>query len=588
MEAVPESLGELLADAAFEALVLLDHQTIVWCNRAFEEMIGETRERLLGRSPLELCAPEDHAAVVEAIRSGSNRPYEVTGIRADGERFPAEVRGRTVEAGGKTYRISALRDLSLRAAMEESLRQREARYRHLFDAAADGLLVMDDRAMPREVNARLCEMLGRTREEILGMTPDQAIADLEARPLRLERLLSEPSYVVERELLHADGSRVAVEVNVSAIGPGEVLAVIRDARDRKRSAAKEAALRDRLLQAQSLEAIGRLAGGVAHDFNNLLTVILAAGETLARRHDDEDIEEILDASHRAAQLTARLLTFSGHRAPTSERVDAAEQVEQLAPLLRRLLGDRHELSVVVEGCPPPVGIDPSELTQLVMNLVVNARDVMPDGGRIEVRLAEEEGDLALVVTDEGPGIPPDVRDRLFEPFFTTKGSPRHAGLGLSTVYGIVTGLGGRVRVESDESGARFRLRLPSASEPAPGVRARATARPLRILLVEDDDAVRRVVHQMLLAAGHEVVEASGIEEAHAIMDGERPPEVLLSDIVMPGGSGVDLAERFGSERTLLMTGYPDQALGTRSDLRVLAKPFTTDELQRALAELETS
>jgi len=586
--AIPARVRERLADATFEAIAIVEGTAITWCNRAFEEMFGIDREDVIGMSPLELAAPEDRPRILAAIQSGSPEPYEATGVRRDGTRFVGELRGRQVEVDGRVYRLTAIRDITERRAMEESLRQSEARYRDLFDKAGDGLLVMDHRAMPRQVNDRLCELLGRSREEILAMTPDQAIVNIERKPMQLERLEQIPAYIVERQLRHADGTAIDVEVNVTATSDGEILAIIRDLRERKRAAAQEAALRDRLQQAQSLEALGRLAGGVAHDFNNLLTVIMSASEILSRRGvDAPQLDEIRVAAERATELTGKLLTFSRSGPEHVTRLDVGAQLETLRPLLRRLVGPEHELRMVVTDGPLHLLADASQLTQVVMNLVLNARDAMPEGGPIDV-VARPDGDqLCLVVRDRGPGIPDDARERLFEPFFTTKSAPGNTGLGLSIVYGVVTGLGGEIEVESDAEGSRFVILLPrSSAEAGEGDAAsRPPQRSLHVFVVEDQDAVRRTVVQMLEHAGHRVSDAGGYEAALEWLDRGEAFDVMLSDVVMPDGSGVALADRAGPERTLLMSGYSRSELDARDDLRLLAKPFSMDALLEALAEI---
>ncbi|MCB9593103.1 MAG: PAS domain S-box protein [Sandaracinaceae bacterium] len=583
---LPDAVRALMIDGAFEAIAILEDGVIVWTNEAFCALFGVPREAVVGRSPLEFAAPEDHARIAAAVRSGSTEPYEATGLRADGSRFRGELRGRSVTVADGAYRITSIRDLTERVAMEEDLRRSEARYRELFDAAADGLLVMDLQALPTQTNRRLCDMLGRTREEILAMRPEEAIADLDIKPMRLDRLEHRKSYVVERELFHADGRRVAVEVNLTAIGGGEVLAVIRDVRERREAEAQAAALRDRLQQAQSLAALGRLAGGVAHDFNNLLTVILAAADHLQRSDTGRPhVDGIVTAATRAAELTGHLLTFSQTRPRPAQRIDAAAQVADLVPLMRRLLGDEHPLELTIEATPLLLVADPGQLTQVLMNLVLNAREAMPGGGAIRVVLGADADRLRIEVRDEGVGIDDAVREHLFEPFFTTKQASGNSGLGLSTVYGIVASLGGEITVDSDPSGSCFTVRLslaPSApdDEPPKGEPGRA----LRVLLVEDEPAVRRAVGRMLVACGHSTLEAGGVAEALALIDGGAEFDVLLSDVVMPDGTGVTLAERVGADRTVLMSGYPKSYVSDRQDLKLLAKPFTVVELLQALAE----
>lgn len=587
MDDLPDELRPRIADAAFEAIVVLDEGRVVWCNRAFEQMFRIPRDEVIGRAPFDFTSPEGHDRIREAIRTGATEPYEAEQIRADGTRLWGEVRGRAVTVGGRTYRVTTIRDTTSRRAMEAELRRSAERHRLLFEGAADGLMVMDRAGFPRAVNRRLCEMLGRSREELLAMSPDQAIAELDERPMRLDRLAAEASYVVERKLHHADGSLVDVEVNLTSISADEVLAVIRDIRQRKKAAAEQAALRNRLQQAQSLEAIGRLAGGVAHDFNNLLTVILAAARALSEgQNASREAADIVAAARRAAELTDRLSTFSRHRPHRPVPLDVAAHVVPLAPLLRRLLGEAHVLEIRTPDEALGLYMDPGELTQILMNLVVNARDAMASGGRITVTLGSSDDDrsVTIEVSDEGPGVPPDARDRLFEPFFTTKRDGVHSGLGLSTVYGIVKSYGGDVEVGGDRAGARFTIRLPRTrlGGEVPSASLAPPTRVLRIFVVEDDDAVRRAVAQMLLRAGHAVRESSGFEDAVRLAEAGEVYDVLLTDVVMPDGSGVVLADRLGAPCTLLMSGYPRDQLTGDVPYPLLAKPFTAAELLGAI------
>jgi len=582
--AIPARVRERLADATFEAIAIVEGTAITWCNRAFEEMFGIDREDVIGMSPLELAAPEDRPRILAAIQSGSPEPYEATGVRRDGTRFVGELRGRQVEVDGRVYRLTAIRDITERRAMEESLRQSEARYRDLFDKAGDGLLVMDHRAMPRQVNDRLCELLGRSREEILAMTPDQALVNIERKPMQLDRLEQIPAYIVERQLRHADGTAIDVEVNVTATSDGEILAIIRDLRERKRAAAQEAALRDRLQQAQSLEALGRLAGGVAHDFNNLLTVIMSASEILSRRGvDAPQLDEIRVAAERATELTGKLLTFSRTAPEHVTRLDVGAQLETLRPLLRRLVGPEHELRVEVAG-PLHLLADASQLTQVVMNLVLNARDAMRGAGAIRVTLFRREvlnwrcascgelfnGSFAVIeVRDDGPGIAETNVRRVFDPFFTTKEVGEGTGLGLSVVHGIIHGARGHVVVDSRRgAGTVMRLLLPDAA-PFAEESGDESSRPseedvsaVRVLVAEDELSVATFISEALQSQGYAVKLCQDGSEARAALEAEPGAfDLLVTDLTMPVMSGSALAEYVNHRKlglpVILMSGYSE-------------------------------
>jgi signal transduction histidine kinase len=378
-----------------------------------------------------------------------------------------------------------------------------------------------------------------------------------------------------------------------------------------------------LLQTHKLEAIGRLAGGVAHDFNNLMAVVLGSGGLLARRLPEADplmplVESILQAGERAAKLTAQLLAFGRAQALVSERILLNDVVRDVARIVERILGEnvRLELALAADAGvgAGAVRADRGQLEQVIMNLVVNARDAMPRGGVVTITTAEERvndarslelgairaGDYARVeVADTGTGMSEETLAQIFEPFFTTKEPGRGTGLGLATVYGIVKQLGGAVTVASTEgSGSRFTIHLPrldARSVAPPAYRAEGTqsAQGETVLVVEDQAALRRVVREVLEEFGYFVLEAGDAPSAlRAVTTHEGPIHLLLTDVLLQNASGPDLAERVATLRTetrvLFMSGYADDALlaGVRgSSAAFLAKPFTPDALARKVREV---
>jgi signal transduction histidine kinase/CheY-like chemotaxis protein len=369
---------------------------------------------------------------------------------------------------------------------------------------------------------------------------------------------------------------------------------------------RELRMQAELQQAQKMEAVGRLASGVAHDFNNLLVVITSCSEFLLeglpegdpRRADAEDIRE---AGQRAARLVGQLLAF-GRRSPAQPVVtDLNAVVGGLDKLVRRSIGEDVEVSFALAPAPRRLRIDPGQLEQVILNLVVNARDAMPRGGRLRVETANEDREaggagsprrgVVLRVADSGCGIAPEVLPKIFEPFFTTKERGKGNGLGLSTVFGIVQQAHGTVGVTSEPGrGATFTVWLPATDEvaaprPAPGA-APVDGGGATVLLVEDEDGVRRVTRRILAAHGFRVIDARDAEEARRRFAEERPA-LLLTDVVMPGTSGPELAAQLQREdpqlAVLFMSGYSDRAdvwgAGT-----VLQKPFTDDALLARVGE----
>jgi two-component system, cell cycle sensor histidine kinase and response regulator CckA len=376
---------------------------------------------------------------------------------------------------------------------------------------------------------------------------------------------------------------------------------VRHALLRERSAARRLAeVEGRLQQAQKLESVGRLAGGVAHDFNNLLTVILGSAEALregleaGRPASPEEVEEIRTAAVRAGELTRQLLAFARKQVIQPVPLDLNEVVRGAERMLRRVLGEDVTLAVDLGPGLWRTLCDPGQVEQVILNLAVNARDAMPNGGALTLRTRNEPGGpaqgegISLAVSDQGPGLSPEVKAHLFEPFFTTKPPGAGTGLGLASVYGIVRQSGGDIRVESEPGqGATFTLRFPrhhgpEAARAAPAV-ASAAGGSETILVVEDDRQVRDVTVRALRAAGYRVLVAGGGEEALALAAtaGTRP-KLVITDVVMPGQDGHALAGllrlRHDGLRVLFVSGYTQDVLHRRgvldSGVQFLPKPFT--------------
>ncbi|HLQ67868.1 MAG TPA: PAS domain S-box protein [Candidatus Limnocylindrales bacterium] len=379
------------------------------------------------------------------------------------------------------------------------------------------------------------------------------------------------------------------------------------------------ALEEQLRHAQKLEAVGRLAGGIAHDFNNILTAVIGYADLLLARMGPNDsgrhaVQEIHKGGDRAASLTRQLLAFS-RRSPAQPRlVDLNAALRDILPMLQRLAGEDVAFDLALSTAVGCVRVDPHQFEQVIVNLVVNARDVMPAGGtlriatdRAEFRPAEARGDPALApgayvrlrVSDTGAGIAPEVMDHIFEPFFTTKGPGRGTGLGLATVYGIVSQHRGRVRAANRSSGgAEFEILLPEVNAPVPPAAAPAPAMPFpsgteSLLLVEDDPALLALGREALTELGYVVYTASGGIEALRLLEERRPEiDILVTDVVMPGMGGPELAERVTAERpslpVLFVSGYAkDSLLGEGiegTEIAFLEKPYTTLVLARRVRE----
>ncbi|HYK43010.1 MAG TPA: ATP-binding protein, partial [Thermoanaerobaculia bacterium] len=421
-------------------------------------------------------------------------------------------------------------------------------------------------------------------------------------------------YRIEHRVVRGDGSELWVyeraDVVRDASGkPIRVEGIVQDITDRRR-------LEEQFLQAQKMEAIGRLAGGVAHDFNNLLTAILGYTDLLLQQVGPadsmrEDLEQIRNAGDRAAALTRQLLAFSRRQMLEPKVIDINVTVRQLEKMLRRILGEDVLLITSLDPDLDLVRADPGQLEQVIVNLVVNSRDAMPSGGTITIetrgttldgardlgRFAIEKGSYVVVeVRDTGSGMDPATLARIFEPFFTTKEKGKGTGLGLATAYGIVKQSGGYIACDSEPGeGTRFQIYLPrSYDRPEESSAQRGGRDSLRgtetVLLVEDEEGVRRLSRRLLEAHGYHVLEASGAEEA--IEFAARYPDpihLLLTDVVMPGLSGPEAAAQIQAMRprikVLFMTGYSDSTVtGLSPDAALLQKPFTPDALAHRVRE----
>lgn len=376
---------------------------------------------------------------------------------------------------------------------------------------------------------------------------------------------------------------------------------VRKALDEARERAERRRLEQQLFQAQKMEAIGRLAGGVAHDFNNILMVILGYAEMAGQKLHPEDpvqkdLAEVRAAAGRAADLTKRLLVFSRKQTTDLVPIELNAVVAGVESMLRRLIGEDIDLRTETDPRVGKIRASSGYLDQVIMNLAVNARDAMPNGGTLTIRtqVAPSEGPPAFVlsVSDTGVGMTEEVKAHIFEPFFTTKPAGKGTGLGLATVYGIVQQLGGKIEVESEPGkGTTFRLQFPSVEVPETAKPAPPPSAPRggneSVLVVEDDDGVRALLRTMLTQLGYRVFEASHPNAALELCKETKDPiHVLLTDLVMPGMPGHDLAQKVQEVkpgiRVVLMSGYSENTISGFDLSRwvLMQKPFTPESLAR--------
>jgi two-component system cell cycle sensor histidine kinase/response regulator CckA len=504
-----------------------------------------------------------------------------------------------------------------RRQAEQDLEGQRAFLRQVIDLNPHLIFAKDRDGRFSLVNQAVAELYGTTVEALVGRRD----ADFSASPEQVQAFRKDDRavlesgkehHIAEERITDAQGKVRWLETVKRPIAdasgrPSLVLGVSTDITVRKRGEEERLRLADELRQAQKMEAIGALAGGVAHDFNNLLMPILFSAEEGVQGSAAEDprrelFVEIMTAGHQAKELTAQLLAFGRKQKLELRSLELDREIRNTTRILTRVMPENLQLRLDLDAPEISVRADPTQIQQVLLNLVINARDAMPAGGEVVIatRALDDPGGprVALTVRDGGHGIPAEVLPRIFEPFFTTKALGKGTGLGLSTVYGIVQQHGGHIDVSSvPEQGSVFRILLP-AVEPVPEAPPRSqTPLPIvrgeSVLVVEDEPHVLKVVERILGRRGFEVLVARDGQEALAMIEaGIRPPDLLVTDIVLPGLDGRELYKRLRQRlpqlRALFMTGHPPEASGGRDDPNegagLLRKPFTGTELVEKVDE----
>jgi len=620
-----EERFRLLAENAHDFIFrfrLTGQRGFEYASPAAEAVLGFTPQQLYEdySAAFERVHPGDRAEVARIFRGkgGDTAADPIRLRRPDGEMVWTEARLTVVRDGaGEPVTLEGIvRDVTPQRHKDEEIR----RLLSALEQMAEVVVVTDVAGDIVYVNPAFERVTGYVRDEALGRNPRFLKSGRQGEGFYRElwdTILSGSVWSGRFTNLKKSGDTYEEEVTISPVrdAEGSIVSFVAV----KRDITRELVLEEQLVQSQKLEAVGRLAGGIAHDFNNLLTTIGGYADILAGTLADgdprsEDLAEIKQAADRAGDLTRRLLAFSRREVVRPEPVDVGRTVAGMASMLRRMIGGSIEL--VTELAPGPLVViaDPGQVEQVVMNLVLNAADAMPEGGMAYVGVEAVELDSTaaavhgveasgayarLTVRDTGSGMDEEVRLHLFEPFFTTKAPDRGSGLGLATVYGIVEATGGSVGVVSAPGeGSEFEVLLPlrdivPVSQRQP-LRA-AVARPAgieTILVVEDEPGVRRLTVRTLRGLGYEVLEAEGSGAALDILasDGERI-RLVVTDVVMPHMSGVQLAQRIGRDRpdlnVVLVSGYANGAIGDGESGEwryFLPKPFTADELSRMVRE----
>ncbi len=612
-------------DSAMDGMGIISPTGVyTYVNAAFARMMGhESAQDMIGKPWRDLHNPDDVKSVQEQIRSALLRQGKWFGpvtIHGNGRALPLEM-GVTLLADGGV--VTTGRDISDRRSAEQLRAEAEAKYQTLVEQVSaisyiaelgmDGQWLYVSPQVEAMFGFSVDGWLANSRSWVRHIHPDDHIVveAAEEASKRGER------YQAEYRVIRSDGRIIWVS-DTAVVVPGSnahplMEGIIVDITDRKQ-------LEGQLQQARRMEAVGRLAGGIAHDFNNLLTIIKGyteLGLTRAKNQPEirADLERIEDASERAAALVRQLLAFSRRQVLQPKALDLNGIVVGLDKLLRRLMDEDIEMKTIVGKDLGTIKADPGQVEQVIMNLVVNARDAMPDGGRLTVETENVELDSAyardhatvrpgryimLAVSDTGVGMSADTIAHIFEPFYTTKESGRGTGLGLSTAYGIVKQSGGYIWVYSEPGeGTTFKVYLPRVDEPAEALTTKKApsadcAGTETILLVEDEPQLRELTRMALASRGYSVVEAVNPDEAEHLAEKYGAKiHLLLTDVIMPGISGRELAKRLSARhpalRILYMSGYTYNVIAQGGTLErgvaFLQKPFTPSALIEKVREV---
>jgi two-component system, cell cycle sensor histidine kinase and response regulator CckA len=609
-----------LVENSAEAIVLVNGTgAVLYQSASAFRILGYAAEERLGRSALELVHPEDLAHALAALQGCLSSPGQAPHAlharvrRKDGAWRDLEMVLTNYLADPAVQAVIVnYRDVTERKLAEETLRRSQEWLERAQAVAHVGSWVSGvETRGTLEWSAETLRIFGLEESAFDGRAetffaivhPEDLAAVQEASRAAIA---GEAAYSIDHRIRRADGSVRWVHEDADVLRDEQgratsLIGTVQDITHRRH-------LEEQLVQSQKMEAIGRLAGGIAHDFNNLLTAIMGYADLLARRVKEtprllHNVQEILHAAERAAGLTRQLLTFSRKQVLQPRVLSLNVAVADMEPMLRRLIGEDVQLVTALEPGLGQARADPSQLEQVILNLAVNARDAMPQGGKLIVETANVERDdgrwVMLAVSDTGVGMDAEVRRHLFEPFFTTKAPGKGTGLGLATVYGIVAQSGGSIRVQSEPGrGTTFKVFLPRVDEPLTA-QAHPDAQPAvggseTVLVAEDEDGVRALICEILGELGYEVLEAGRPEAAiEAMSAGGRRVHLLLTDVVMPGMNGPQLAARLTALqpglRVLYMSGYTGEAVAHHGVLEhgthLLQKPFTPDALARKVREV---
>lgn len=621
-----EELFRLISENAADLITIVDmHWNRIYNSLSYEKVLGYSADELKRSSPFEQIHPEDRARVREATeearRTGVGLPMEYRIRHKDGTWRILESTASVIRNSkcGSDKIVIVNRDITERKRSAEAFQRSETSFRSVVEGAPYGIFKANLTGKLLMVNPALEKMLGyQSQHEMLAVNLASDIYRHPAEYQKISQLFLRDQHFkdVEVEWKRKDGAFITVRCSgwPAKDESGAYIEVFAEDVTERR------VLERQLRMAQKMEAVGRLSGGIAHDFNNLLGVIIGYIEVIKRtlvpgQPSFEYAEEIEKAGQRAVSLTRQLLAFSRQQVLEPVILNLNTLVSEMEKMLPRLIGEDIQLNLILDPTVAHVKADSGQIEQVVMNLAVNARDAMPDGGKLTIQTANAELDAAfarehpgsvpgkyvmLAVTDTGTGMDPETQAQIFEPFFTTKGRDQGTGLGLATVYGVVKQSSGYIGVESEKGmGASFKVYLPRIEQPVAAPTRRSPHPPTvrgseTILLVEDAEPLRMLTQLFLKENGYQVLTAAdGAEAQAAAAQNPGPIHLLLTDVVMPGINGRVLAEslapRHPAMKVLYISGYTDSFIAghgvLEQGIHLLHKPFTEEALMRKVREI---
>ncbi len=608
-----ESKYQQLFELAMESVFLIDNEEgrLLEANSFASQMYGYTREEFLSLRNTDLSAePQETRKVTTSTTPGGVILPLRWHRRKDGTVFPVEISGRYFTWKGRSVHVAAIRDITERQRAEEQIRHAKEEWESTFDSVPDLICILDEHHVIRRANRVMAARLGLRPQDMVGKTCYSLVHGLSSPPPACPHAQLVRDHLEHTAEIHEDrlGGDFLVTCAPLHDKDGRVTGAVHIARDITASKKLEAQFQ----QAMKMEAVGRLAGGVAHDFNNMLSVILGYTDLALRRLNPldplyKDLQEIDKAGRRSADITRQLLTFSRKQIVTPKVIDLNEVIAGQRNMLARLIGEDIDLRFDPAPGLWPVKVDPSQIDQILANLAVNARDAVTGVGAVTIATATVVLDetytrrnadvipgeyVMLTFSDTGAGMDAETRERIYEPFFTTKGEGQGTGLGLSTVYGIVTQNAGVIHVYSEPGmGTTFKVYFPrfrgEAEKTVEQPRELSLAGKETVLIVEDEEQILNLAREILSDYGYQVLTARSPGEACLLVEKHAGEiHLLVTDVIMPGMNGKELQERVTKIKpdikTMFMSGYTANIMAHRGligeDVEFLQKPFSVQAL----------